>query len=51
MGGKNHSKHGETYMLHGVFIGLPRVIRKEGLHMLFNKEVVRRWRALLLYFS
>jgi hypothetical protein len=29
-----------TYMLHGILVRLPRVIREEGLHVLFNKEVV-----------
>jgi hypothetical protein len=35
-------------MLHGVLVGLPRIIRKIGLHMLFNEEVIRRWGSLLL---
>lgn len=34
-------------MLHGVLVRLPRVIREEGLHVLFNKEVVCRRGALL----
>lgn len=29
-----------AYMLHGVLIGLSRVIRQVGLHVLFDKQVV-----------
>lgn len=37
-----------AYMLHGVLIGLSRVIRQVGLHVLFDKKVVCSGCALCL---
>jgi len=36
----NDRREAETYMLHGILVCLPGVVREVRLHMLFNKEVV-----------
>jgi len=44
----NDKRDAETYMLHGILVCLPGVVREVRLHMLFNKEVVRRGCTLFL---